>query len=361
MKTIMKSILLNLMILFVIEPVPAKSQDEPLIEKLRETFQKEYFSVGILLQTVADFQTERTLPGYNGFNISNFRLKIYGELDKRFGYFVQANFISLPGLLDAKLYYRFSANLVIDGGMFKAPFSKEFLIGADAIDFVNRSRVVSVLAPGRQIGLQARGRLDPGVPVDFNVGMFNGNGYGGNSNDNNDFLYAARLAFFPVSSSTETTDQMEIGANVMYSKDNLGRVSSLLNPFVFDALFFSGERTIYGVDVRYTLGDFLLSGEYLNGNFNGNFYFLAANTSIGSARPEGFHLTAGYMLTDNVQLLGRWDRFRSDSGSDNPDWALIGLNFWPTQVSELQFNYLINTRNNSFKYHQVLINAQIAF
>ena len=71
--------------------------------------------------------------------------------------------------------------------MFKAPFSKEFLIGADAIDFVNRSRVVAVLAPGRQIGLQARGRLNPGIPVDYNLGIFNGNGYGGNSNDNNDF------------------------------------------------------------------------------------------------------------------------------------------------------------------------------
>ena len=90
------------MILFIPESVPAQSQDEPLIEKLRATFQKEYFSMGLLLQTVADFQTERSLPGYNGFSIANFRLKIYGELDKNFGYFVQANFINLPGLLDAK-------------------------------------------------------------------------------------------------------------------------------------------------------------------------------------------------------------------------------------------------------------------
>jgi len=357
----MKSFLSFLLVVFLFVPIPASSDDEPLIGQLRETFQKEYLSVGILLQTVADFQAERTMPGFNGFNISNFRLKIFGELDKSFGYFVQANFINLPGLLDAKLYYRFSDQFMIDGGMFKAPFSKEFLISADAIDFVNRSRVVSVLAPGRQIGLQARGRLDPGVQVDYNVGIFNGNSYGGNSNDNNDFLYATRFAFFPLFTSKESADQMEIGANIMYSKDDLAPVSSLLNPFVYDALFFTGKRTIYGFDIRYTSGDFLISGEYLNGNFSGTFYFLAADTSVGSARPEGFHLTAGYMLSRNVQLLGRWDKFRSDSGSDNPDWALIGLNFWPTQVSELQLNYLINTRNNAFKYHQVLINAQIAF
>ena len=62
----------------------------------------------------------------------------------------------------------------------------------------------------------------------------------------------------------------------MYSKDELSRISPLLNPFIFDALLFTGKRSISGFDVRYTHGDFLLSGEYLMGNFNGNIYTLAA-------------------------------------------------------------------------------------
>ena len=84
-------------------------------------------------------------------------------------------------------------------------------------------------------------------------------------------------------------------------------------------------------------------------------------TSIGSAKPDGFHLTTGYMLAHNLQILGRWDKFKSDTGANNPDWVLIGLNFWPSQVSEVQFNYVIDTGNDAFKYHQVLINTQIVF
>jgi hypothetical protein len=361
MKRLFKLVLIALVISNIQYSAFSQSEEEPLIEKLRNNFQKEYFSVGILLQTVADFQVERSFPGYNGFNISNFRLKLYGELDKKFGYFLQANFINLPGLLDAKLYYRFSKQLTLDAGMFKAPFSKEFLVSADAIDFVNRSRVVAVLAPGRQIGAQARGRLGETFPVEYNLGIFNGNGYGGNSNDNNDFLYAARLTVLPFKATENSPTRLEISASAVYSRDDLARVSELLNPFVFDALFFSGKRTLYGADFRFTAGKFLLAGEYVKGDFDGNFTLLAADTSIGSAKPDGYYLTAGYMLTSNLQLLGRWDSFKADSGADNPDWAIIGLNFWPSQVSELQLNYVINTDNSEFKYHQVLVNAQIAF
>jgi hypothetical protein len=288
-------------------------------------------------------------------------LRFYGELDKKFGYFIQTNFINTPAILDAKLYYKFSEQFIIDAGLFKAPLSKEFLIPADAIDFVNRARAVAVLAPGRQIGVQARGRIDSGVPVDYHLGIFNGNGFGPNTNDNNDFLYAARLAVFPISLSDESSSQLELGANAMSSKDRLIRINPLLNPFVFDALFFSGTRTVYGVDFRYTGGDFLLAGEYLQGNYDGDLYYLAADTSIGSVKPNGYHLTAGYMLASGLQILGRWDRFKADSGADNPDWLIIGLNFWPSKVSELQLNYMINTGTSAMKFHQVLVNAQISF
>lgn len=226
---------------------------------------------------------------------------------------------------------------------------------------MNRSRVVTALAPGRQIGVQARGRFSDALPLDYSLGIFNGNGYGGNSNDNNDFLYAARLAAFPFKTSENSSTQLEIAANAMFSSDDAARVSALLNPFAFDALLFSGKRTLYGADFRFTTGKFLLAGEYLKGDFDGDFAFLAADTSVGSAKPDGYHLTAGYRLASNLQLLGRWDSFKADSGADNPDWAIIGLNYWPTQVSELQLNYVINTDNSEFKYHQVLVNAQIAF
>jgi len=340
---------------------PVMSEDEPLLEKLRTTFQKDYFSIGILLQTVADFQIDRNLPGYNGFTIANFRLKLYGELDKKFGYLLQTSFINSPSILDAKLYYRFAEYLIVDAGLYKAPFSKEYLTGADAIDFVNRSRIVTVLAPGRQIGLQTRGRINESLPVDYNIGIFNGNGYGGNTNDNNDFLYAARLTFTPLRSSESSTMQLETGINAAFSKDNFSRISPLLNPFVYDALFFTGERSLYGADFSFTNGDFMLTGEYLQGNFDGALYFLVADTSIGSIKSSGFHVTIGYMLISDFQILGRWDRFKADNGSNNPDWMVLGLNYWPSKVSKLQINYMVNTVSSALKYNQILANFQFVF
>lgn len=181
-------------LLFLLIGSAINAQDEPLGEALKENFKKSYLSVGMLLQTVGDFQAERVAAGNNGFNISNFRLSLSGELDRGFAYFVQANFIASPAILDARLSYRLSPHLLLDAGLFKAPFSKEFLTTADAIDFVNRAQVVTALVPGREIGVQLRGEL-AGPAVTATIGGFNGNRSAANNNDNGEFLYAGRLAW----------------------------------------------------------------------------------------------------------------------------------------------------------------------
>jgi len=339
----------------------AEAESEPLITHLRETFQKEYLSVGVVLQTVADLQIERSFPGYSGFNISNFRFRVYGELDNNFGYFVMANFINAVSVLDAKAYYRFSKGLIVDAGLFKSPFSKEFLTPAESIDFVNRSRVVTVLVPARQIGIQARGWISENFPIWYGLGVFNGNGFGTNSNDNNNFLYSGRIAAHPFKNKENSADQLEIGINAAYSRDDFARISALLNPFVFDALFFNGKRTIFGGDIRLTLNKILVAAEYISADLDGMFTVLASDDTVGSLKPSGYHLTAGYMLTTKIQLLGRLDSFKTDSNNEISNWLLLGLNIWPTQATELQFNYTIDTDNSTFKYHQLLINAQVAF
>ncbi|MDA0329929.1 MAG: hypothetical protein O2958_13090 [Gemmatimonadetes bacterium] len=51
-------------------------------------------------------------------------------------------------------------------------FSRELLTFALAIDFVNRSRVVDALAPGRQMGVQVGGRV--GTGANWSIGTFSG-------------------------------------------------------------------------------------------------------------------------------------------------------------------------------------------
>lgn len=314
--------------------------DEPLYDKLKKDFQKEYLSIGSLIQFVGDFQPERNLGGNNGFSIANLRLKVSGDLDHGFGYVIQTKFDRSPAILDATAYWKHSEGFQIDAGLLKSPFSGEFLTGAAAIDFVNRSSVVGNLAPNRQIGVQISGWLKPDV-VHYAAGAFNGNGFGGNSNDNNHFLYSGRLEFHAQSSENSN---LVIGVNGAISEDDNVSISGVDNVF-------SGTRTLAGVDARTTVDNLMLSSEFIYSNLknNGN-----------ETNPYGYHVTAGYMAGAKTQILVRWDQFDADGMGPDTESIIAGLNIWPTRVSEIQLNYIYPT-NEDIEFSQVLINFQVGF
>ncbi len=200
-------------------PLWSQQSDAAADREMVRALKKDYCSLGFLVQSVADFQSERTLPGRTGFSIANLRVLVSGRLQGGFGYFIQTSMIKSPAILDAKVYYEFSPAFALDFGQLKAPFSAEFLIFAGNIDFVNRTQVVSALAPGRQIGLQGRGWIAD-RKISYAVGVFNGNGIGANGNDNDDFLYAGRIVFYPGALiGLSSSDHMEIGLNAAASND----------------------------------------------------------------------------------------------------------------------------------------------
>jgi len=334
-----------LIFLAAISTTQAENSGEPLLKEFQQRFQKPYFSIGFLQQTVADFQIERSFAGQNGFNISNFRLKIYGEFDGGFGYFLQTNFIQQPAMLDARVYYRLYPALRINVGLYKTPFSAEYLISAANFDFVNRSRAVSALVPGRQIGMMLDGSLLEKT-LSYQAGIFNGNGFRDNGNENQHFMYVSRLLFeknIPLNS--EEFLQLKIGVNAAISRD------SLLNFNVLHLSQFTGTRRLLGVDARFTATGFLLAGEYLWSQFE---------PRNGTRRsPRGYYFTLGKMITAKSQLLFRWDSINGDGLFSADDWFIFGFNWWPTGVSEIQVNYIIDSGNADVKHNKLLINFQI--
>ncbi len=341
-----KIIFITTLCFTVVTTINLFGQDEPLFEKLKKNFNKEYLSIGALIQVVADFQNDRSFAGNNGFNISNFRWRIYGKLDKNFCYFLQANFIDSPTMLDAFITYQFSAAFQLTTGLFKAPFSKEFMVVAQDIDFVNRSQVVSSLAPGRQIGVQLSGWLS-NEQIYYAVGAFNGNNFRINSNDNDEFLYAARLAFSPKLSSTASSkSQLEIGINMATSNDSQANIPGIYSNF-------RGKRNLLGADLRWTSNKLLFASEAIFGNLD--------RTIGDEIKPNGFHITGGFMATSNSQLLLRFDKFQIDDSVDSSDLLIFGYNLWPSKVSEFQTNYIIDLDESNFKNHQLLFNLQINF
>ena len=254
---------------------------------------------------------------------------------------LQTKFDTSPAILDAKAYWKYSEGFRIDAGLFKSPFSYELLTGAGAIDFVNRSRVVSSLAPARQMGVQISGWLKPDV-IHYAAGAFNGNGFETNGNDNDSFLYSGRLEFHAESSENNT---LVIGVNGAISEDDDISIRGVTTNF-------SGTRSLGGIDARWSVEKFMVSSEFIYSNLDVN--------GGNEFNPYGYHATAGYMAGPKTQVLLRWDQFDTDGTGPDTESIIAGLNYFPTQVSEIQLNYIIPT-NESIENSQILVNFQIGF
>lgn len=320
-------------------PAPLPAQNEPKFAALKSTFQKEYLRIGMLVQWVADFQPERSFPGENGYSIANMRLNIGGTLDAGFSYFFQTNFIGGRSILDARLSYALSRALTVDLGQFKSPFSAEFLINAANIDFINRAQAVTALAPGRQVGLQLRGKTNDSR-LTYMVGMFNGNGIAPSGNNDDNFLLGGRVTLYPAIQKRSDTDMLEIGANLAYSDEDGG-------PFL-------GRRTYMGADFRFVQESLLLSGEILRGVFD-----FAGLTPV-LVKPWGLHLTTGYSVSPKTQVLVRLDHFDPGTDADSSTLIVLGLNHWPTGPTEVQVNFILPTAQG-LENAQLLVNGQISF
>ncbi len=319
----------------------AQKENEPVYDEFIKNFKKEYFTLEMLFQAVADFQPERTMTGNNGFSISNMRLKMFGTLDNNFGYFFQASFIASPSLLDAVVKYKFKDYLSIDAGQFKAPFSKEFLTYAGNIDFVNRSQAATFLSPKRQIGLQLRGNIANKI-FEYRAGIFNGNGQNKLSNDNNTFMYVGRLT-----AKLKTTNSLyEFGLNAAYANNNTQGI------FEKD---FIGKKTMLGGDLRIEINQFLIASEYTINTLDGTLDSILTNR-----KPYGYHITAGYKFGSNHQVLVRYDNLSPDGVTDNSEFYIFGYNFWPTSATEIQFNYIIDSKQSEFNSHWFLFNFQLS-
>lgn len=334
------------LVLLVVSATGAGAQDtEPAYQGLLGALKRPYLSVGALLQTVGDFQIERTRAGHNGFSVPNFRVSLAGELDRHVGYFLQTNFAASPAILDARLHLRPSGRTGLDVGQFKVPFSRELLTGAADLDFVNRAEAVTALAPGRQIGIAGTLELDRRLTA--RAGAFNGNRAGANGNDNNDLLYALRVDLRAVGPAAGgPSSRLVIGANVAYSVDSAATLAGLLGSF-------EGKRTLLGADARFTTGPWLLAAEVVFAHL--------APTNGAVLEPVGHYLTAGYRVSPPAQVLFRWERFDPDGLAPTRDALIGGLNLWPTSFTKMQVNYLVQTRDAGFDHHQILVNVQFGF
>jgi phosphate-selective porin OprO and OprP len=157
-------------------------------------------------------------------------------------------------------------------GKFKLPFSLDENTSATNLDFVYRSRIAALLAPGRDRGVMAHGRvLDRGI-LRYEFGWFaeDGNNVRTRSTDrvHGETTWAGRAVVQPFRSTKSPVSDLALG--LAFTRSDLPEgVTGIRGRTDLDAAFWrptpfvSGTRQRVGFEARWRPGPFSVKSEYI--------------------------------------------------------------------------------------------------
>lgn len=285
--------------------------------------------------------------GGDGFELYDARFGIRGEAGVIFEYELLGAFDATTGrfgLLDAVL----ALPVLPEGGRIelgrhKPPFGRERLQGKGEITFVDRAQVSQALVPGRDLGVQVAGELMEGR-LAYGAGVFNGGGAAPVNRDD-DYLYAARLRYNTVGPVSFYDDFLvEIGASVAFSSDSAADLTSggRFGASALDLAAFTGDRTLWGVDLRMSYLGFFVRGEYLRAELDPEpLVGPAPGPPDGSAIvSEGGYVEGGYDIYGAAEVVLRYDGMRgvvTEPGTG--DFLVGGFFVSPGYVTRVGLQY----------------------
>ena len=333
---------LYLSVLLILFANNSFAQDEPLMNQIKSTIQKESFTINSLLQSGFrysiynnDFQGGRT------FEAANARLGVSGILDNNFFYKLQFNFVSEPNLLDAYAGYKFSDSFIITAGSMKPKQSLDYIPGPGSTDFIDRTHITGLLVQSRELGLSAEGNLGG---LYYFTGIFNGN-KNLEPNNNNTFYGIGRLQY--------NFKEIVPGDLQIAIQGSYGECDSVLSGSNGPKL--RGERTIYGGDIRWKTNKLIFAAEYMEGLLE-TVDFLNSSEKI-----SGYYITTGYKAFKKTHFLARWQSwsFREANYTDNQ--FTFGINQTFTSLCSFQFAFDAYFPENNDTEYGVSLLLQIMF
>lgn len=228
-------------------------------------------------------------------------------------------------------------------GQYKAPFGLEQLTPDTLIYTIERSLPTGAITPERQIGAMVWGKpLTNSAPeykdwITYYAGVFNGNGRNFNNNDNNEFMYVARLELQPWKGTIMGQDSsFKLSGDYFYSRDDAGtNISPALNLRVDPdgsltsyVLTSADERNAFSFDAWLKLGPFDLIGEYLEEHVDGR--EVNGVVPFANFTTNGFYITGGYFIVPKkLQAVVKWEAFNPGQlGDDGIHSITAGLNYY---------------------------------
>lgn len=267
------------------------------------------------------------------FDLFHARLSASGTAGLGVEYLVKTGFDPADrdlSLLDARLTIPLRPELRVSAGQFKAPFSREALMGPAELQFAGRAQGPAALAPLRQVGVQLAGDvLDRRLR--YRAGVFNGEGRTAENPDGL-MLYAGRLEFSRLGGDVQFYDELNVtvGGSAAFA-DESGRDVSDAGPFhapLAVATDFRGERLLLGGDLQVAYRGVFLAGEYVRGEYDPE-PLIDGSTGAPTQVAEGVTVEGGYKLWGGlVDLIGRVDSF-DPPASGRRDFLVLGANVYP--------------------------------
>lgn len=209
----------------------------------------------------------------SSIDVARRRIGIDGEILNLFDYQVEGELgDDQDPWRDVYVNYKQYNFAQFQAGKFKMPFSLDENTGATNLDFVYRSRIASLLAPGRDTGVMAHGRVLPRGVLRYEVGLFSADGDNVRTNDSErvhgDRTVAARVLAQPFRSTGSVASDLAFGVSFTTSElaegvpDLRGR-TELGDVFYRPEILVNGRRTRIGFEARWRPGPFSLKSEYI--------------------------------------------------------------------------------------------------
>lgn len=221
------------------------------------------------------------------------------------------------------------------------------------------------LTEGRQIGTSVTGAALE-KRLSYAIGMFNGTSVNNSFNDNDHFMYTARVQGSALKTEwNKMPVEWNVGVNALSTKDNgisktgfgIGTATTAAgtNSFV-------GDRNAWGIDTQVKIGLFDLQAEYLRNRFEPD-----NSTPANGFEADGWYVLGGYyVLPKHLQAVVRFESFdprRGVDGNSTDVWT-FGLNYYiKGDDLKLMANYLLG--DHAGGQHdgrgRLLLRAQVIF
>jgi hypothetical protein len=262
--------------------VQFRFDDRPVVEVGRSI----RFELGFRLD--ADVRTDAASEIKAGaFEWNGKRIEVAGRVTDRIAFELSHDLDVGSRWRDAFVDVRALNLLSVRTGQFKVPFSAERLRSLGRIDFVNRSLAADALAPGRAVGVMARGDL--GRAVEYAIGVFDGRPREGVAADpvvadrHAGVLSAARVTVRPFArgdgtrqprtagvraTPTSPMRSLQLGVSVLRgsnvpSLSGLGARTFDSDELLFEPVYVNGPRIGVGTELQWSPGPLRVNAEWI--------------------------------------------------------------------------------------------------